>query len=406
MGLILKPESFKTEHVPGLVSVVLPVYNQAYLLGGSIKSVLKQTYTHLELIIVNDGSTDEVEKILGPYREHPKVKILDQENQKLPRALSNGFRSARGELYTWTSADNLMGPRQLEVQVEFLARRPDTQMVYANYDIINDEGEPLLYSDHCPGYQRPPGSNHIHLPQDLGELNVIRNNYIGPCFMYRSWVGRLIGGYDATMFTVEDYDYWMAVNAFFRTEHLGQEDPLYFNRVHADSLTGRIKELKIVENTDRLMEFEKVRREFYREKFNIYLLGNNDRLKEIEGPLRANGNWVRPFRIPCGETRMERGKALGLWIESAIEKGFVRRVMAENPHAFFVVLRLDPEGSVDQEFLRQFGMRVAITDKIPGSDQGEQWFFAEELTSILYPVLCKANIELFRREDSFARWTV
>ena len=405
-GLTSKPETFKTPHLPGLVSVVLPVYNQAYLLAGAIESVLNQTYTNLELIIVNDGSTDEVEKVLGPYRGHPKVKILDQENQKLPRALSNGFRSARGEFYTWTSADNLMGQRQLETQLEFLALHSGIQMVYANYDLINDDGEPLLYSDYCPGYQRPPGSNHIHLPQDLGELNVVRNNYIGPCFMYRSWVGRLIGDYDATMFTLEDYDYWMTVNALFRIEHLGHGDSLYFNRVHADSLTGRKKELKIVENTDRLMEFEKVRREFYREKFNIYLLGNNDRLKEMQGPLRANGNGVRPFRIPCGETRMEEGKALGLWIESATEKGFVRRVMAENPHAFFVVLRLDPQGSVDHEFLKQFGMRVAITDKIPGSDQGAQWFFAEELTSILYPMLCKANIELFRRKDSFARWTV
>ena len=89
--------------------MVLPVYNQAYLIGGSIESVLQQTYPNLELIIVNDGSTDEIEKVLGPYRDHPKVKILDQENQKLPRALSNGFRLARGEFFTWTSADNLMG---------------------------------------------------------------------------------------------------------------------------------------------------------------------------------------------------------------------------------------------------------------------------------------------------------
>jgi hypothetical protein len=108
--------------------------------------------------------------------------------------------------------------------------------------------------------------------------------------MYRSWVGRLIGDYDATTFTMEDYDYWMTINAFFRVEHLGINDSLYFNRVHEDSLTGRKKELKIVEKTDHLMEFERARREFYRKKFNIYLVGNDERLGLVKGPLEANRN--------------------------------------------------------------------------------------------------------------------
>jgi hypothetical protein len=201
--------------------------------------------------------------------------------------------------------------------------------------------------------------------------------------MYRSWVGKLIGDYDPSMFTMEDYDYWMTINAFFRIEHLGKEDILYFNRVHRDSLTGRKEQLKIVENTDRLMEFEKVRREFYRKKFNVYLIGNDDRLSKIKGILGGNGNYLRQFHIPCEAIQMEKDKALGIWIHSSIEKGFITRVVRENSHAFFGMIQLDPENSPDEELLKNFGMKVSVSKKAVENPQDEHWFYAEDLFSIL-----------------------
>src|SRR5262249_57420234 len=120
-------------YVPGLVSVVLPVYNQADMLGDSIESVLGQTYQSLELIVIDDGSTDGVEEALRRYAGHPRVRVLRQANQKLPRALSNGFSFARGEFWTWTSADNLMHPEQLARLVAFLGAHPGTAMVYAHF---------------------------------------------------------------------------------------------------------------------------------------------------------------------------------------------------------------------------------------------------------------------------------
>ncbi len=143
--------------VPGLVSVILPVYNQAGLLRDSMESVLGQTYANFELIIVNDGSTDDVAVVLADYARHPKVRILTQANQKLPKALSNGFAFARGEFWTWTSADNLMEPAQLERLVGFLQRRPDVAMVYANYEAIDDRGQPL----HDPTWRRTTGATRI-----------------------------------------------------------------------------------------------------------------------------------------------------------------------------------------------------------------------------------------------------
>ena len=106
-----------------MVSVVLPAYNQAGLLPEAIESVLNQTYSDFELIVIDDGSTDDVAAVLGRYADHPKVRILTQANQKLPKALNNAFEFAAGEFLSWTSADNLMEPAQLERQVEFLLGR-------------------------------------------------------------------------------------------------------------------------------------------------------------------------------------------------------------------------------------------------------------------------------------------
>ena len=90
-----------------LVTVVLPVFNQADMLAESIDSVLAQTYAPFELIVLDDGSTDDVDAVFAEYSDDPRVRLLRQPNQKLPKALSNAFRFARGEFRTWTSAASI-----------------------------------------------------------------------------------------------------------------------------------------------------------------------------------------------------------------------------------------------------------------------------------------------------------
>ncbi|MGE0807710.1 MAG: glycosyltransferase [Burkholderiaceae bacterium] len=247
---------------PGLVSVVLPVFNQADLLGSSIDSVLAQTYSDFELIVVNDGSTDGVERVLAAYAAHPRVRILEQANQRLPKALSNGFSFASGEFWTWTSADNLMAPQQLEKMVAALRARPELGMVYADYIAIDDRGD-LLQDRDWRAHNRPdPASAEIRLPRDTSTLNTVQDNFIGPCFMYRGWIGRVIGDYDPQL-GIEDYDYWMRINRLFSIEHLGSSDLLYRYRVHDNSLSSQHVEHRILEKVRELMRYEAERAGFY-----------------------------------------------------------------------------------------------------------------------------------------------
>ena len=253
---------------PGLVSIVLPVYNQAGLLRESIDSVLKQTYTNWELIVVDDGSTDDVAAALEPYLREPRIRLLTQPNQKLPKALSNGFDFARGEFWTWTSADNLMEPTQLEKLVGFLRAYPVAAMVYSDYLAIDDRGQPLRDPAFRPQNRRSPDAPEIHLPRNTANLNVVQDNFIGASFLYRGWVGRLLGDYLPWQ-GVEDYDYWMRMNSLLPVCHLGTDELLYRYRVHDNTLNARAAEHKIHDHAARLMTYEVDRARYYRQGWTI-----------------------------------------------------------------------------------------------------------------------------------------
>lgn len=253
------------------VSVVLPVYNQSYLVEEAIKSVLNQTYPNLELIIVNDGSTDRVNEILPRYAFHEKIILLQQENQGLPRTLTNGFRHATGSFLTWTSADNILLPNQVEVLVDFLLRHPEVDMVYSNVEIIDDSGSPALNSNYRRHNQFPLGSNRIYLPREVKTLGVIEDNFVNASFLYRSSVGKAIGEYDPCLLGTEDYDYWLRINSLFTLRHLDSDEILYQYRVHADSLSERFGKSDIFENAKKLIQYHREREAYYQSKFDVFI---------------------------------------------------------------------------------------------------------------------------------------
>ena len=250
--------------VAGLVSVILPAYNGADLMSEGIESVLAQTYRDLELLIVDDGSTDHTLLVAGAFAARdPRVRVVPQEHLSLPRTLSHGFREARGEFITWTSCDNRMKPDCLATMVESLQRHPQWDMVYANIDIIGDDGAPLVDSDYYRGLQVPQGSAHIHLPHDINQLNVLADNYIGAAFLWRARVTPLLGDHSPYRFMMEDYDYWMRVNALLTLRHVETTAPLYDYRFHGNSLTARWARPETVRRRDRMMVFDDFRRDFY-----------------------------------------------------------------------------------------------------------------------------------------------
>lgn len=201
------------------VSVVLPTYNQARYLPHALDSVLGQTWRDYELIVVNDGSTDDTAQILEVYQERHEFKVVHQDNQKLPRALNTGFRVAQGRYLTWTSSDNIMLPRMLETLVQMLDCHPEIGLVYADWEVI-DEGDQVLGEVQTLDFDR-------HL--------LMRTNYINACFLYRRACQEKIGLYDPEYIHAEDWEYWWRLSRSFDLMRVPQV--LYQYRVHGGSLT-------------------------------------------------------------------------------------------------------------------------------------------------------------------------
>jgi glycosyltransferase involved in cell wall biosynthesis len=202
-----------------LVSIVLPTYNGARYIAESIQSCLDQTYPHWELIVVDDASTDHTPCLVADFAaQDSRIRLIRHaENKKLPGALNTGFAQATGQYLTWTSDDNSYRPEALDVMVDFLNRHPDVGIVYADYSIVDEMGHVLRRV-------------HVANPNRLTDKACV-----DVCFMYRRTVYETIGGYDETLFLVEDYDYWLRASTRFRLQPLHRD--LYLYRRHGGSLT-------------------------------------------------------------------------------------------------------------------------------------------------------------------------
>ncbi len=122
-----------------VISVIIPTYNRAHLVKDAIDSVLSQTYRDFEIIVVDDGSTDNTKEVLAPYRD--KVKYIYQENQGLSAARNTGIRGARGEYIGFLDSDDLWLPPKLEKQVQILKEYKDIAFVYTNFIFIDETGK-------------------------------------------------------------------------------------------------------------------------------------------------------------------------------------------------------------------------------------------------------------------------
>ncbi|MFC4811591.1 glycosyltransferase family 2 protein [Paenibacillus sp. GCM10023250] len=202
------------------VSIIMPVYNDTEYLFESIHSILCQTYIHLELIIIDDGSDADVASIVNQFHYDNRViyKRLAA-NQGLPRALNEGIRVAGGSLMGWTSADNKAHPRWLERMVRAISEDSQASAVFSDYYHIDANGI-VIETKRLRGYT----------------LNGLQNG--GPSLIWRTGAMARSGTFDETMFGIEDRDFTIRLALSGKMVHL--QEPLYYYRIHDKSLSARI----------------------------------------------------------------------------------------------------------------------------------------------------------------------
>lgn len=223
---------------PPKVSIVLPTYNGSKWIKESIESIINQSYSDWELIIVNDCSTDNTKNIIESYEaKDSRIKIItNNKNLKLPNSLNVGFSAAQGQYLTWTSDDNIYKPDAIATLTAFLDANPQVDLISMNSDIINDKGE--IIGDFDSGYI------YKRCPEYL-----IHMNNVGAAFMYRHSIAHKVGRYADDLFCAEDYDYWCRI-ALEGTISYSPEN-IYQYRVHSKSLSKTKRKL-VLENTNRI----------------------------------------------------------------------------------------------------------------------------------------------------------
>src|SRR5690606_15764736 len=120
-----------------LVSIVIPCYNHARFLGEAIESALGQTYPRVEVVVVDDGSTDDTAAVVVRY---PAVRYVRQANAGLAAARNAGLRASTGELLVFLDADDRLTPGALEEGLRCLRARPECAFVYGAYRWIEADG--------------------------------------------------------------------------------------------------------------------------------------------------------------------------------------------------------------------------------------------------------------------------
>ena len=177
------------------VSVIIPAYNQALYLDEALRSVLAQTCPDFEVIVVDDGSTDDTPGVTKQHTD-PRVHYVYQENQGLSAARNTGIRHAQGRYLTYLDSDDLFLPHKLAVLIAEIERPPAAGLVAGHAIPIDAMGNPIGHI-----FDQP-------LPLEPERLLLGNPLHVGSILIRREWQERA-GFFDETLRSYEDWDMWL-----------------------------------------------------------------------------------------------------------------------------------------------------------------------------------------------------
>ncbi|HUN07790.1 MAG TPA: glycosyltransferase [Aggregatilineales bacterium] len=207
------------------ISVIVPCFNQAHYLNNAIESLLVQTRRPNEIIIVNDGSTDNTAEVAGRYGS--PIILINQANMGISGALNTGYRAATSDLVTVLASDDTLEPSSLEKRMKLLETHPEWRVVYSDVAFMNDTGELLgRYSQMMPELQ--PSGNVFGV---LARYNLMPFH----AFLFRRECLEKCGYFDETLHWMEDYEFLLRLASHYDFYYL--DEPLANYRVHAGQTT-------------------------------------------------------------------------------------------------------------------------------------------------------------------------
>ncbi|WP_288944507.1 glycosyltransferase [uncultured Marinobacter sp.] len=184
-----------------MVSVVTPTFNRGRFLPEAVASVLAQTHTDLELIIVDDGSVDDTRKVLEPYLADRRVRYFYQENRGQSHARNLALEHAEGDVIAFLDSDDLWAPDKLEKQLAVLRVKPEVDIVHGDEAMIDEQGAVVSFEN----MRRYSGRITRRLLAD-NSVSITTALVRRRCFDE-------MGGFDTSVGVADDYELWLRFSA-------------------------------------------------------------------------------------------------------------------------------------------------------------------------------------------------
>ena len=205
-----------------LVSVILPTYNRGWIIKEAIDSVLEQEFSDFELIVVDDGSTDDTPAILNTYGRD--IRVLRQSNRGVSAARNRGIAASAGQLIAFLDSDDLWLPQKLTAQVDFFAARPDAVICQTEEQWIRN------------GIRVNPKMRHHKFSGMIFERSLELCLVSPSAVMLRRALFETAGMFDERLPACEDYDLWLRISCRYPVYLI--DTPLIVKRGgHADQLS-------------------------------------------------------------------------------------------------------------------------------------------------------------------------
>jgi glycosyltransferase involved in cell wall biosynthesis len=210
-----------------LVSVVTATYNMGQYVPLAVQSVLEQTYKNIELIIVDDGSTDDTQAVLKPYLADPRVKYIHQKNQGQTRAKNKGILESTGDYIAILDADDIWLPHKIQKQLPCFEISPDIGVVYTNVKLIDEKGDVLGIP------QRSYFSGMVS-----GRLLVDNFVNLSSVMISRKCLNK-VGIFDERYPMSIDYDLWLRISAYYEFYYV--DDVTFYYRIWDGQMSHNYK---------------------------------------------------------------------------------------------------------------------------------------------------------------------